>query len=79
MELEKTLFRVHERLLTDTYSKKITFIAMIISYLLSLASLTIFIIANILYEGKSSCFPAPTEDNIYHFVIPENNLTFIVA
>jgi hypothetical protein len=55
MEFEKTLFRVHERLLVDSLTKKIVMILMYFFLIVGIIGTITLIFANILYDGKSTC------------------------
>lgn len=55
MEFEKTLFRVHERLLLDQTVRKIVKILMYFFLVTGILGTTTLFFANILYEGKPTC------------------------
>ena len=82
MELEKTLFRVHERLLTDQYSKKVALFLMALTCILTISSLSLFIFANHKFEGKSRCIPdLNNASHVHNFIISDTkrNFTMIVS
>lgn len=81
MELEKTLFRVYDRLLNDIYSKKIAFFAMNLGLFLFVISFLLFITANLTFEGKSNCKLEYNFSHRYNLIVSDgvNNLTMIIS
>jgi hypothetical protein len=55
MEFEKTLFRVHERLLQDPMSKRVLLTCIAFFFVVSSFCTVTFLLANHYYEAKQSC------------------------
>lgn len=79
MEIEKTLFRIREKMLFDTCTQKLTHFFVFFFSLASFYQLAVLLLANSIYSSRSYC-PVELQPQTIHTIQVENaELTLLAS